>query len=211
MRLTVSIYEGEPSRPDAEPTGKPRAELTTSLTVPAGKAQPVTLEWKPGAFRADFYYLLGQLWDGDKEIDRIESAFLVRNEKAIAKGPALNFRDNYLRLGTRPMFLFGTDDWSYTFYDAPRDAAAMAARHAGAARSGRADLREPPVRHPRARQTARSCCARWMASSSSPRNTSRCISPACSSVPTLPPATPNWRSRPPGAATSPSATPMRPG
>ena len=83
--------------------------------VPAGKAQPVTLEWKPGAFRADFYYLLGQLWDGDEEIDRIESAFLVWSEKAIAKGPALNFRDNYLRLGTRPMFLFGTDDWAYTF------------------------------------------------------------------------------------------------
>ncbi len=40
---------------------------------------------------------------------------MVRSEKAIAKGPALNFRDNYLRLGRRPMFLFGTDDWSYTF------------------------------------------------------------------------------------------------
>jgi hypothetical protein len=115
VRLTVSIYGGEPPQLDAEPTGKPRAELTTSVTVPVGKAQPVTLEWKPGTFRADFYYLLGQLWDGDQEIDRIESAFLVRSDKAMAKGPDLNFRDNYLRLGTRPMFLFGTDDWSYTF------------------------------------------------------------------------------------------------
>jgi len=115
VRLTVKIYEGEPPQLDAEPTGKPRAELTTSVTVTAGKAQPVTLEWKPGAFRADSYYLLGQLWDGDQEIDRFESAFLVWNDKAMAKGPALSFRDNYLRLGTRPMFLFGTDDWSYTF------------------------------------------------------------------------------------------------
>jgi hypothetical protein len=83
--------------------------------VPAGKAQSITLEWKPGAFRADFYYLVGRLWEGDQEIDRIESAFLVWNDKVIAKGPALNFRNNYLRLGTRPMFLFGTDDWAYTF------------------------------------------------------------------------------------------------
>lgn len=65
--------------------------------------------------QANFYYLLGQLWEGEEEIDRIESAFIIRDEKAIAKGPALNFRDNYLRLGARPMFLFGTDDWSYTF------------------------------------------------------------------------------------------------
>jgi hypothetical protein len=115
VRLTVSIYEGEPPQPGAEPKGKPCAELTASVSVLAGKAQQVTLEWKPGTFRADFYYLLGHLWDGDEEIDRIESAFVVRNEKAMAKGPALNFRDNYLRLGRRPMFLFGTDDWSYTF------------------------------------------------------------------------------------------------
>jgi hypothetical protein len=115
LRLTVSIYEGEPPQLDEGPSGKPHAVLTTSLAVPVGKAQPVALEWKPGTFSASFYYLLGQLWDGNEEIDRIESAFMIRNEKAIAKGPALNFRNNYLRLGTRPMFLFGTDDWEYTF------------------------------------------------------------------------------------------------
>jgi len=115
LRLTVGIYEGEPASAKASPPGKPRAVLAASLTAAAGKSQTVSLEWKPASFKTDFYYLLGRLWDGDKEIDRIESAFLVRNEKTIAKGPALNFRDNYLRLGDRPMFLFGTDDWSYTF------------------------------------------------------------------------------------------------
>jgi hypothetical protein len=33
----------------------------------------------------------------------------------MASGPNLAFRDNYLRLGNRPMFLFGTDDWAYVF------------------------------------------------------------------------------------------------
>jgi hypothetical protein len=115
VRLTVSIYEGEPPGLDAEPTARPFVELAAAVTVPRGKAQPIALEWKPGTFHADFYYLLGHLWEGDEEIDRIESAFMVRSEKAIAQGPALTFRDNYLRLGRRPMFLFGTDDWSYIF------------------------------------------------------------------------------------------------
>lgn len=115
LRLAVSIYDGEPPSFDAEPAGQPRAVLTSSVTVPAGQAQPVALSWNPAAFQANFYYLLGQLWEGEEEIDRIESAFIIRDKKAIAKGPALNFRDNYLRLGARPMFLFGTDDWSYTF------------------------------------------------------------------------------------------------
>jgi hypothetical protein len=115
LRFRVRIYEGEPLGLDTEPTGRPRAELMTTLVVPAGKAQPVTLQWTPGAFRAEFYYLLGELWEGDEEIDRIESAFLVWSDQALAKGPALSFCDNYLRLGTRPMFLFGTDDWDYIF------------------------------------------------------------------------------------------------
>jgi hypothetical protein len=115
VRLTVSIYEGEPRKLDAEPKGKPCAELTASVILPASKAQPITLEWKPGTFGTDFYYLVGHLWEGNEEIDRIESAFLVWSKKASAQGPALNYRDNYLRLGKRPMFLFGTDDWSYTF------------------------------------------------------------------------------------------------
>jgi hypothetical protein len=115
VRLTVRIYEGEPPE-DATALGrKPCAELQAPVAVPAGKLQTVTLEWKPCKFAADFYHLLGQLWEGDQAIDRCEGAFLVRNEQVLAQGPALNFRDNYLRLGRRPMFLFGTDDWSYVF------------------------------------------------------------------------------------------------
>ena len=115
LQFTVEVYEGEPSRAGARPAQKLRARLGAAVSVPAGQAQAVTLEWKPGAFGADFYYLLGQLWDGEQEIDRIESAFMIWDQKAIARGPALSFGDNYLRLGKRPMFLFGTDDWSYTF------------------------------------------------------------------------------------------------
>ena len=115
LRFTVKIYEGEPGELDALPKGKPCAELSSSVAVAAGKPQPIVLEWKPRRFASDFYYLLGQVWEGDKEVDRIESGFVVWDEKLVRTGPALDFRDNYLRLRKRPTFLFGTDDWAYTF------------------------------------------------------------------------------------------------
>ena len=115
LKLTLRIYEREPFELDEPPIERLRAELKTNLTISAGQALPVALEWKPGKFASDFYYVLGQLWDGDEEIDRIQSGFVVFNERTMASGPKLDFRDNYLHLGKRPVFLFGTDDWAYVF------------------------------------------------------------------------------------------------
>ncbi|MEK7674529.1 MAG: hypothetical protein AAB676_01675 [Verrucomicrobiota bacterium] len=115
LRLTVRIYEREPLGLDEPPIERLLAELKTNFTVAAGQSASIAMEWKPGQFRSDFYYLLGQLWEGEEEIDRIQGGFLVWNEETMAAGPKLSFRDNYLRLGKRPMFLFGTDDWAYVF------------------------------------------------------------------------------------------------
>lgn len=116
LKFTLRIYEGEPLDLNEPPTDRLRAELQTNLTVAAGQAVPVEFEWKPLEFASDFYYLFGQLWDGNEEIDRIESGFVVANEQTVASGPKLTFRDNYLHLGERPVFLFGTDDWAYVFH-----------------------------------------------------------------------------------------------
>ncbi|HEY5910929.1 MAG TPA: hypothetical protein VJA21_10040, partial [Verrucomicrobiae bacterium] len=128
LRLTVSIYEGEPAGPEEPWIGpfvsssnrgsSPRqtcAALATNLTLSAHQSIEVAMVWKPSGLDADYYCVLGQLWDGPVEIDRISSAFLAQQPKVNASGPKLEFRDNYLRLGKRPMFLFGTDDWAYVF------------------------------------------------------------------------------------------------
>lgn len=115
LKLTLRIYEREPLEPGEPPIERLRTELQTNFTVAAGQGLPIALEWRPGKFGSDFYYVLGQLWDGDAEIDRIQSGFVVASEGTMASGPKLALRDNYLHLGKRPVFLFGTDDWAYVF------------------------------------------------------------------------------------------------
>ena len=39
----------------------------------------------------------------------MESGLVVQEPQVVRSGPKLNFRDNYLRFGERPLFLFGTD------------------------------------------------------------------------------------------------------
>ncbi len=45
-------------------------------------------------------------------IDEDETGVVVRDPAAIARGPKLDFRDNYYRLNGRPLFLFGSDNYS---------------------------------------------------------------------------------------------------
>jgi len=108
-----SPLNGERAGVRGEP--KPVATLTQSLTLLPGQTNLVTAEWAPSRFTTDFYCVLGHLEDGPRELDRIESGFVVWDPKVIAAGPKLSYRDNYLRFGKRPLFLFGTDDWSYVF------------------------------------------------------------------------------------------------
>lgn len=115
LKLTLRIYEREPLELDEPPIERLRAELKTNFTIAAGHALPVALEWRPDKFASDFYYVFGQLWDGDEEIDRIQSGFVVASDRTLTSGPSLTLRDNYLHLGKRPVFLFGTDDWAYVF------------------------------------------------------------------------------------------------
>ena len=136
LRVSVEIYAGEraedpwrasdnpslnqaPSRAlrSATPAraAKPVVTLTGALGLGPGRTNLLTLAWPPGQFSADFYYLLGRLWDDGREVDCLESGFTVWDERVIASGPPLAYRDNYLRLGNRPMFMFGTDDWGYVF------------------------------------------------------------------------------------------------
>jgi len=127
LRLTARIEAGEPEEDQlhgsaAKPKrwSRPCAELGCEITVAPGALREVVLEWKPARFDADFYHVAGQLWEGGTELDRLASGFVVWNARAVARGPALKFHDNYLHLGRRPQFLFGTDDWGYTF-STPRE------------------------------------------------------------------------------------------
>lgn len=139
LRVTLDVFDGEPPDPGTvaadvkkltSPHGSqrerpmetsegllrlPAARFARTLVVEPRRTNTVTLDWTLPPQAADFYHLVAHLWDGTNEVDRIESGFIVQDSKVIQSGPRLNFRDNYLRFGKRPLFLFGTDDWSYVF------------------------------------------------------------------------------------------------
>lgn len=94
---------------------EPLVTLTASVTLDPGQSNLVRLRWKLPAQPRDFCHLVGRLFDGNRAVDHIESGFVVSNHYTVASGPRLNYRDNYLRFGRRPLFLFGTDDWGYVF------------------------------------------------------------------------------------------------
>ncbi len=97
------------------PSVRPLATLAFTVHALPRQTNLVIGEWMPPRFATDFYHLVARLEDGTNEVDRIESGFIVQDPKALGSGPKLNYRDNYLRFGRRPLFLFGTDDWSYVF------------------------------------------------------------------------------------------------
>ncbi len=94
---------------------KPVALFDMDLSVAPSQTNLVSGEWKPRAFESDFYHIVARLAEGTNGLDRIESGFVARDDRTIAAGPRLEYRDNYLRFGSRPLFQFGTDDWSYVF------------------------------------------------------------------------------------------------
>ena len=83
--------------------------------VPSGQTAPEWKPWRPLAGQ-DFYHLVARLGDGDQRMWTASKAVSsCRTSESSSPGPKLNFRDNYLRFGQRPLFLFGTDDWGYVF------------------------------------------------------------------------------------------------
>jgi hypothetical protein len=113
--LQVDIDEGEPDRAKAPRAHRTCARLEAACTVAPGATNLVALVWKPRRFQSAFYHLRGRLCEAGKEVDLIESGFVVQDEGALRAGPNLRYRDNYLHFGQRPLFLFGADDWGYVF------------------------------------------------------------------------------------------------
>ncbi len=124
LRIQLEIHAGEPSaledtvQPkgrDRSSLGRPVATLNFTAHSAPGDTNLLTGGWTLPAFPADFYYLVARLWDGTNELDRIESGFIVQDRDVLGSGPQLAYHDNYLHFGSRPLFLFGTDDWGYVF------------------------------------------------------------------------------------------------
>ncbi len=126
VRVTSTVYNGgrEPARLIVRTCilgqGQTTAahQHTETIVVAPGKSGLVNVDWRPARFDHDFYRLCAELRLASAPQDRIdvvEGGFIVRDDSIITAGPKLTYRDNYLHVDGRPLFMFGTDDWSYVF------------------------------------------------------------------------------------------------
>lgn len=74
---------------------------------PEATARP-SVSWHPQHFNSDLYRIRVSLLEGSKEIRLDESGFVVWDPTAIARGPKVDFRDNYFQIGGRSELLVGT-------------------------------------------------------------------------------------------------------
>ena len=106
----AALPEGDP----AKPTGLARVQVL----VPSGESRTVESVWQPTRFRADLYQVSATLVLDGQPVDGMRSGFVVQRERVAKSGPQLEFRDNYFRLARRPMFLFGSGNWSNAYNSA---------------------------------------------------------------------------------------------
>ena len=113
VAVTVENYETAPRRVAVNfqliPSGStsPVFERRLDLVIDPGGKQRPSVTWKPQHFDADLYRIRVSLFEGDRQIDLAESAFVVWDPKVVAQGPKVDFQENYFRVGERPELLVG--------------------------------------------------------------------------------------------------------
>ena len=116
------------------PEGSEAKSLTAGrkVTVAPGTAAKVTADFPPVTAAWDLYRITAVLSLDGRPIDEMSSGFVVDSPKIMRSGPVLRFRDNYFTLNGRPMFLFGSDTYVYTYNSAPENPLTWAAEHRAA-------------------------------------------------------------------------------
>ncbi len=92
------------------------ASQPVPLTLKAGDTQTVTAEYGPKSFSSDLYRVAVEMSIGGKLVDTVETGFVAHSLKAMASGLKLNYKDNYFRVGDRPVLLSGTNVTGAIFY-----------------------------------------------------------------------------------------------
>ena len=85
------------------------------IRLEAGQTATVQEQWSPERFGEPHYRVEVDLACDGAVIDRLESGFVVWKEETLKSGGPIKFRENYMQLHGRPMFLQGTDDYVYMF------------------------------------------------------------------------------------------------
>jgi len=99
-------------------------------TVEAGRSAAATFNL--ASFSAPLYEVTAKLVIEGQAVDTITSGFAVDRPNVARSGPALRWTDNGFTLNGRPLFLFGSDTYSYTYQSGHDNPLTWAADHQAA-------------------------------------------------------------------------------
>ena len=110
LRLAVrfDLFRGDDS--------KPIATKFDAVEVPMGGTEKVRAVFDRFDRSADMYRVVAGLVEGKLAIDEMVTGFVVEQPRLVAAGTPLRFVDNYFTLRDRPVFLFGSDTYSRTYF-----------------------------------------------------------------------------------------------
>jgi hypothetical protein len=129
VRISVhAVNHGQrPQRADVEfrVIGSPfehpaeaRVLHTRDAQIDPGAEQVFDAEFAPEQFTADLYQIVARLSLDGKPVDEMTTGFVVEDREIHRSAAESRFVDNYFTHGGRPMFLFGSDDYSHTYRSA---------------------------------------------------------------------------------------------
>jgi hypothetical protein len=105
------------------------ARVERATTVAANQIERVAAEFGELSPRHDLYEIQAEMWIDGTPVDVMTTGFVVDRPELLSSGPQLRFEDNYFTLDGRPMFLFGSDTYSYTYKSPHENPLTWAAEH----------------------------------------------------------------------------------
>lgn len=88
------------------------------VALQPGETKTLVATVDTSKLQGDFHPVQAELWLEGKPVDTIESAFCLRDEAVIARGPKVGWKDNYLTIDGQPATLVGTNQTGMMFFSA---------------------------------------------------------------------------------------------
>jgi hypothetical protein len=124
---TVSLqavnFGKQPARVRVELKVSGRTVRREEVILQPGAEQTLQQAIDTGRLRGDYHPIQAQLWSGEQLVDTIETAFCIRDERVLARGPRVGWKDNYLTIDGKPAILVGTNQTGMMFFSASENPA----------------------------------------------------------------------------------------
>jgi hypothetical protein len=100
-----------------------------TVKVAPNTVERVAAEFSEFSTEHDLYEIRAEMLIDGAPVDTMTTGFVVARPEVLRSGPRLGFKKNYFTLDGRPMFLFGSDTYSYVYKSQHENPLTWAAEH----------------------------------------------------------------------------------